>query len=197
MLALALTILLGAGWRVDGVVDGVKVELRDVEGSKFEEIRLTTTSAEPLQALCDAVWAKGVKDGKEGDFKKRELIKETDTDRWTYEQIALPVVSDRDYVVHVQLLKPASSGACEIAFQTEDDPAHPTAPGHVRLKSVRGHWTLVPNEKGTVDITYLIFSDPGGSTPAFLSKGSQRKAAVDFLKTILKRAQAARDAGTP
>jgi hypothetical protein len=177
-------------WRADGTVGGMKVELREVEGSKFDEVRVTTTSTVGLQKLCDAIYAKNVGAKAEGNFKKRVVLRETETERWTYEQIAVPVVSDRDYVVHVRLVQPASSGRCEVDFQSEDDPAYPPAAGHVRLKSVRGHWLVLPVEGGGVSVAYTVFSDPGGAVPAFLAKGSQRNAAVDFMKTILARATA-------
>lgn len=190
MVALALVVMAQAPlWRLDGVVDGVKVELRDVPKSAFREIRVSTTAPGELQRICDAIFAKGVGEKREGNFKKRQILKETETERWTYEQISLPVVSDRDYVIHVKLEKPASSGRCEVSFQTDDGEAHPIAPGHVRLASVRGAWVVFPVEDGKLSITYVIHSDPGGSVPAFLVHGGQRTAAIDFFRTILARAR--------
>jgi hypothetical protein len=175
-------------WRDDGSVGAMKIELREVAGSKFEEIRVTTTSAYPLERLCEVIFGKGAPAQDEGSFKKREVIKETATERWTYEQIAVPLVSDRDYVLHVKIEKPPDTGRCEISFQDLEDPAYPPTPDHVRMASVRGYWTLAPTDDGEVKIVYEVFSDPGGSVPALLSRGSQRDAAVDFLRTILKRA---------
>lgn len=190
MLPLLLTLLAQAPeWRLDHESDGVKVELRAVPKSHYDEIRVSTTTPGDLQRVCDAIFAKGVGGKAEGQFKKREVLKETDTERWTYEQIALPVVSDRDYVIHVKLEQAADTGRCEVSFQTEDDPSRPVAPGHVRIASVRGYWTVLPVEDGKLSITYLVFSDPGGSVPPFLVHGGQRKAATDFLKTILARAK--------
>lgn len=177
-------------WRDRGKVDGIRVETRDIPGSHFEEIRLTTESKEPLARLCEVIFGKGAAEKGEGNFKKREVLRETPTERWTYEQIALPVVSDRDYVVHVKVDRPAETGQCEISFQTEDDPSRPVRKEFVRLKAVRGHWLLTPLETGAVKIVYRIFSDPGGTVPPFLVWGGQRNAAIDFLKTILKRARA-------
>jgi hypothetical protein len=176
-------------WRHDRTVDGMKLELRTVPNSKFDEIRVTTTQPGDLQRVCDAIFAKGVGEKVEGNFKKRTVLKETETERWTYEQIAVPVVSDRDYVIHVKLEQPAETGRCEVSFQTETDAAHPVAPHHVRLASVRGYWTVVPADSGKLEISYLVFSDPGGDVPAFLVHGGQRNAAIDFLRTILARAK--------
>lgn len=177
-------------WRQHRSADGVKVELRDVRGSPFEEIRVTTTTRQPVPRLCEVIFGKGAAAKNEGNFKKREVLRETDTERWTYEQIALPVVADRDYVIHVKVEKPAETGTCEISFQTEDDPTRTTPQGMVRLKSVRGYWWVTPLEGGLSRVVYQVFSDPGGAIPPFLAWGSQRTAAVDFLQTILRRASA-------
>lgn len=193
MPALLAAVLLSAApgeWRDDGVVDGVKVELRAVEGSPFEEARLTTTTDAPLAALCDAIFGTSAKGAEEGGVKKRVVIKATDGDRWTYEQIALPVVSDRDYVLHVHVVTPASQGRCELTVTTEDDPAYPPAPGHVRLKSLAARWLVVPNAQGTLDVTYLLHSDPGGSVPAVFTRLGSKRAAVDAMRAVLARAKA-------
>ncbi len=176
-------------WRHDRTVDGLTLDLRAVQNSKYDELRITTTVPGDLQRMCDAIFAKGVGEKVEGSFKKRTILKETDTERWAYEQVALPIVSDRDYVVHVKLEQPASTGRCEVSFQTEDDPDHPVAPGHVRLACVRGSWTVIPTADGKLSITYLVFSDPGGDIPPFLVHGGQRNAALEFLRSILARAK--------
>ena len=166
------------------------VEKRAVRGSSFDEIRVTTTSAIPLEQLCDAIYAKGL-DGKSNvKFKRRELLRETLTDRWTYEQIAVPWVSDRDYVMHTTLNQAAASGRCEVSFSTENDAGHPPARGVVRMPCIRGHWLVTPLADGRNSVSYEIFSDPGGGIPAFLASGAQRSSAVDFVKNILDRARA-------
>lgn len=183
-----------SSWHSDGRVDGIWVERRDVPGSSFDEIRVTTLSELPLGALCDAIYPKEFDGRLEGRFKKRELLRETDSERWTYEQISVAVVSDRDYVMHVRLDQPAAKGRCEISFETDNRGARPPAPGFVRIPVIRGHWSLAPMDDGKVRVSYSVFSNPGGGVPAFLARGGQKRAAVDFLKTILARADAPKTA---
>lgn len=191
LLLLALLSADPAAWRDEGVVDGVKLELRPVDGSPFEEARLTTTTDAPLAAVCDAILGKTAKPGEAGGVKKRVLIKATDTDRWTYEQVAIPVVSDRDYVLHVHVVTPASEGRCELTVTTEDDPAFPPQAGHVRLKRLTGRWRVAPNAQGALDVTYEVHSDPGGSVPAVFTRLGSKRAVVDALKVVLTRAKQA------
>jgi hypothetical protein len=175
-------------WRFDGVYDGVRVDRREVPGSSFDELRLSLVSSSDIQHLCDAVYPTRLPTKPEPRFKKQVLLRETPTERWTYEQVSVPVVSDRDYVMHVKLEQPASSGHCAVAFQTEDDPAYPPVSGFVRIPVIRGHWDIFPAAPGKLSVQYRIFSEPGGGIPAFLARGGQRDAAVEFLKIILARA---------
>jgi hypothetical protein len=172
-------------WRYEKMVDGIRVEARDVPGSPYQELRISTVSKRDLKSLCDAVFSKG-NEKPESRFKKREVLRETSTDRWTYEQVSVPIVRDRDYVMHVKLDQPPSEGRCQVSFQTEDDPHRPPVRGVVRIPSVRGRWSLA-QAGGVVDVSYEVYSDPGGHLPAFLVRGGQRDAAVDFMKTILAR----------
>lgn len=165
----------------------MRVDVREVKGSSFEEVRVMTTSALPLKALCDAVWGKNQKAS--GDFLKRVVISETDRERWTYEQIRVPMITNRDCVMHVTLADTTDTNRCEVNFETAAHPDWPAAKDFVRLRAVRGHWSLQRQSDGNTAVTYTVFSDPGGTVPAFLTRGGQRDAAVSFMKTILARAQ--------
>jgi hypothetical protein len=175
-------------WRLDGIYDGVQVDRRDVPSSSFDELRLSIFSSSNMERLCGAVYPLRVSTKPDRRFKKQVLLRETSNERWTYEQVSVPVFSDRDYVMHVKLEQPASSGHCSVAFETEEDPAHPPVSGFVRIPVIRGHWDIFPVAPGKLSVQYRIFSEPGGGVPAFLARGGQRSAAVDFMKIILSRA---------
>lgn len=175
-------------WHADGMVDGVLIERRSAPGSHFDELRLSTFSSLSLQRVCDAIYPVRLPSTPERRFRKQVLLRETGSERWTYEQISVPIVSDRDYVMHVKLEQSAASGHCSVLFETEDDPARPPVAGLVRIPVIRGHWDVFPVADGRLSVQYRVFSDPGGAVPAFLARGGQRSAAVDFMKIILARA---------
>ncbi|MGD0674912.1 MAG: hypothetical protein ABSC94_05800 [Polyangiaceae bacterium] len=177
-----------APWRSDGFSSGMAVSRREVRGSSFDELRITLTTGLRLDQLCDAIYAKGLDGRSNVKFKRRDVLRQTETERWTYEQIAVPWVADRDYVMHTKLDTPAASGRCEVSFETESDPAHPPVRGFVRIPCIRGHWSVAPAADGHLFVSYEIFSDPGGGIPAFLARGGQRSAAIDFVKIVMDRA---------
>lgn len=177
-------------WRPDGMSDGLWIERREVGGSSYDEYRVIAARSLDLARLCDVIFAKKRDIQSSVHFKKRELLRETEREHWMYEQIAVPWVADRDYVMHTKLEAPASSGRCEISFTTEDDPSRPPVRGFVRIPVIRGRWTVAPLADGRLWVAYEIFSDPGGGIPAFLARGGQRDAAVDLVKSVLARAAA-------
>jgi START domain-containing protein len=175
-------------WHPVGTTDGVQLEVRSVSGSSFEEIRATAVSPDRLDALCAAAFAKGRRQ-LDGRVKEKTFLRETDDEHWTYERIGIPVIADRDYVLHVKLEQPASTGRCEIPFESIEDPSRPKVSGVVRM-SLHGRWTIVPSGDGKALVTYVVSSDPGGSVPALFAKNGQRQAAVELVKRILARAHA-------
>lgn len=176
-------------WQSRGTVDGFPLEVREVPGTDLEEVRVRATIAEKLDRLCDAIFAKNLGSKLDGRFKKRVVLLETETERWTYEQIGVPFSADRDYVMHVVREHAAPTGRCDVTFESADDPAHPPVPGIVRMKKVRGRWAVEPAPDGRMNVTYEVFSNPGGNIPSFLIKFGQPGAVVEFMKKILDRAK--------
>jgi len=180
----------GAPWHPDGVKDGIQVETRPVPGSSFEELRLSLTSTVSVQRLCEELFPKVLPTPLPRPYKRREVLRETPTERWTYEQISVPLFSDRDYVVHAKLEIPGSTGRCALSFTAEADPSRPPVSGYVRIPALRGRWDIFPMADGKLSIQYRLYSEPGGGMPAFMTRGSQRSTAIEFMKTTLAHAAA-------
>lgn len=174
-------------WQNQGQTDGVTVEARSVAGSGFQELRLTAKSPHKPQELCRAAWGEGELKKTEPGFISRKVLKQSADERWTYEQISTPVVSNRDYTMHAKRLNDLTTGICQVNFDTRNQDGPPVATGFVRIPRINGSWTLEPDETGTL-ITYVIYSEPGGSVPAWMARGGQKSSAVKWMKTILARA---------
>jgi hypothetical protein len=178
----------GRSFEAQEVIDGLTVEARRVAGSDFEELRVEAKSELAADQLCSAVWGDGNMKSKEPGFKLRRVLRQTNDERWTYEQISVPVVSDRDYTMHAKRLRDPTTGLCQVFFETQNDKGPPPQAGFVRIPRIHGSWTIEPLETGGALVTYVLFSDPGGGIPAWLSRGGQRKSAVSWMKQILRRA---------
>ncbi|MFO0596071.1 MAG: START domain-containing protein [Myxococcaceae bacterium] len=199
LLSLALTA--APEWKKVDETDGVVTESRPVEGSGFVELRLTTTTTRTVDSLCDAAYGDGKFDPEEPDLKSRKILSEGPDERVTYDQISPPLVANRDYAVRATR-KHFPDGSCVTDFKAANELAPEVPKGWVRVAKVAGEWRFEPiatgKDAGKTRVTYVVFSDPGGSVPPFLAEGSRRKFALRWIKMILSRGKdATPDAGTP
>lgn len=171
-------------WKKVEERDGVTIESRAFETSAFVELRFTTHTTRTPESLCAAAFGTGAFDAEEPDLKSRKILSQTDDERVTYDQISPPVVANRDYAVHAKRVRLGT--ACEMRFEAANDLAPPPPEGWVRINGLHGYWRFEPDGAQT-RVTYVVFSDPGGSVPAFLVEGSRRKLGVQWVKMIVRR----------
>lgn len=187
MITLLLTAVLAADAEYEkaGETDGVTIEQRAMPASKFVELRFTTLTDKTPRSLCDAAFGDGKFDPKEPDLKSRTIVQESADERVTYEQITPPVVSNRDYVVRARRIVEGAS--CRMTFEAANELGPKSPDGWVRVSKLRGYWLFEPVEGGKTKLTYVVFTDPGGSIPAFLVEGNRKKLGVNWVKMIESR----------
>lgn len=169
----------------------ITVDSRPIKDSVYFEYRTITETPDSVDTLCTAVFEWGTKGSDSSNVKLSKLLKDGDDERVVYNQIEQPVVSNRDYAMTVVRKRDASSGTCRIRFRATNEFAPPLDKGVVRMNGLWGSWTFEPLASGKSRVTYTLFSDPGGSVPAFLVHGPQKSAAKDsIVKALQKAAQA-------
>ena len=62
------------------------------------------------------------------------------------------------------------------------DEGPPEQPNYVRVKHIRGGWTLAPTSDGGSDVTYIIASHPGGTIPAWIINAAQKEGDAKFTE---------------
>ncbi|MFZ5439395.1 MAG: hypothetical protein ACOZQL_05265 [Myxococcota bacterium] len=155
------------------VTDGVTVSRRAIAGSAFFEYRIAYDAPLSADELCRGVFEWGTKVGDGPGVKKHAVLVDTADRRVVYDQISEPMVADRDYALTVTRER-LVTGACRIRFRITNDAAPPKPERYVRMDRLWGEWHFQPLERGA-RLTYTMFSDPGGSIPAFLVHGTARK----------------------
>lgn len=114
------------------------------------------------------------------------LDQKSDDSLTCYQLISPPLVSERDYIIQVNLTRgPANNGIWKSEW-TAKPKAQPERSGIVRIKLNTGSWTLAPNKQGT-RVTYFLHTSPGGSIPAFIANKSNTVAIPDLFKAIKQR----------
>ena len=93
-----------------------------------------------------------------------------------YQRISTPLVKDRDYTLRVRTTSKTVDGGTSYLSRWETDNASgpPERPGIVRIKLCEGGWLLEPVAPNLTRATYSIYTDSGGTIPAFIKNvGSQ------------------------
>jgi hypothetical protein len=98
------------------------------------------------------------------------VLSRTSNDLFVYQHLKLPVISDRDFTLHV------TWSGDSVAFAI--DPQHGPAPSSklVRMPVLEGRWELAPVRDGNATrATYLVRLDFGGSVPRWMVRGGAAK----------------------
>ena len=175
-------------WEKVSDKDGELVERRAVPGLRVSAIRVTARSPLAPGAVFETIW----KQQEHLEFvpflKQLRILSDTGDERVAYEQLALPFVRDRDYTVRLRKRVDPAVDRYEILIESANDAGPPPDRGYVRVTNIRGSWTVEagPDGKGSI-VRYELQSDPGGIIPAWLVDRTQRHAAADLVRAMLKR----------
>jgi hypothetical protein len=176
-------------WQPVTVKDNVTVERRVVAGSKLYETRALTSSPLTPAQIFAVLWDRRAYTEFVPYIKYQDVLKETENEVLVYDQVKVPLVSDRDYVVWVRRQIDTQSQVHKISFHSADPEGPPQAKGHVRARNIRGSWLLEPKPTGGTAITYTLYSEPGGWIPNWIVNLTQKKEVPKFLRLMLRRAE--------
>lgn len=190
--------------------DGITLERRAVPGSKFYEYRATAVTTATPDVVLRSIW-NGVTEQLPATVKQRTVLSTSDAAMLFYDQIKTKVVSDRDYTLRFTWQRNPQTGVIEVPFATANELGPPPAPGHVRVPTIRGDWIIAPMAQAAAPaaksatpaaasgestaaatatrITYLCYSEPGGSIPAFMARGAQQDQVLLDIRRIIARSQ--------
>ncbi|AIV52731.1 START domain protein [Burkholderia pseudomallei MSHR7498] len=177
-------------WSLAKSADGVKVYVRNVEGSPLREFRgeiqLDSTPEKVVEVLRDA-----------DDFSKwmpnvvaSKLLKATSNEQYHYLESKAPwPVTNRDGVYHFTYSR-GEGGTVIVRVEAAPDYV-PPRDGKVRIPEANGQWKLVPNSQG-VSVTYQMHMSSGGAIPSWLANQAVVDTPYDTLKALRSYLQASR-----
>jgi hypothetical protein len=170
----------------------VTVKARPRTGSRVFEVWAEADLAAPVQDIQETLTTMD-RFPKFMPYVKtaKEVSKEEDGSVYTYTELGLPVISDRDYVVHVWLdegVKPDGSGAYRCHWEAAPDKL-PARDALVRVKVNEGHWDVTAKDDGKSHVVYRFAADPGGMLPAWAANYGNRRGVSGTLEAIEKEAQ--------
>ncbi len=122
--------------------------------------------------------------------ESRVLSRTSDSELLSYQRIAPPFVSERDYPLKFTLTRgtPANGGV----FKTEWSAVPKTLPkikGIVRIALNDGSWLMEPLDGGKrTRLTYTLLTHPGGLIPNFVANLSNTVVIPKLFAAVKKRA---------
>ena len=176
-------------WKDEGSRHGIPIEGRTVPGSKFSEFRAQMEIAGEANALCDGVFLWASSAGNSPEVSKRTVLEERGDARLVHDELKTPIVSDRA-VTFLLTKKRPSPGLCTLEAHVDNEKAPKIPDSFVRITKMDTSWRFEPSANGKTKVTFVIFVDPAGSVPSFLTYGAQRNAAADTLKAALEKVTA-------
>ena len=172
------------GWTAAGTKGAVMLEFRDDPQLEVREVRATTelpfATDRIFPLVCDFTHYKSLVTGVE---ETRLLAGTAPADYEVYMRYAprFLVVAARDVVVHVQSRStPDESSSCQ---WTELKDRELERKGVVRMKLLRGSWTIAPLEAGRSRVVYQVTVNPGGRLPGWLV----RRGAISALPAVIEQ----------
>jgi len=118
--------------------------------------------------------------------------------RVSYQRISPPMVGDRDYTLRVRFESHTQAGGVAYCnrWQTANELGPAEKPGVTRVKMSEGSWLLEPANAGRqTQATYTIFTDSGGSIPAFVLNAAGRTAVPKVFAAVRTQALLPKYAG--
>jgi len=172
------------GWRVVHERNGITLERRSVDGSRYYEYRVHAHTTVAPNVAVERIWS-GIGDERSPTVKHRTVVRRAADELVVYDQIHAAVVSDRDVTIRIRRI--TDGNAFELQFESTSELGPPPAAGYVRLPMVRGSWRIEPAAEGGSNIAYRCYSEPGGAIPAFLVRGAQQDSTLDEFERVLTR----------
>lgn len=172
LLTLSGHIISEDGWKQGLVKNGISIETRGVPGSAYKEFRATmavkTTLAGAMAVMEDIPgYTRWMKDCKVA----RLLSKASANSGIIYSVQAAPwPIAEREAVVRYSFSKSKNPDAVRIQIEAEPG-VLPVTPGRVRIERLKGYWHFEEIAPGSLQVTYSMHSEPGGSLPAWAVAG--------------------------
>jgi hypothetical protein len=101
-----------------------------------------------------------------------------------YQRLKLPVISDRDFTLHVRIAREGEVTAIRFEVTQEGGPGPRN--GVVRIKNYRGSWQLKATGQGDTLARFQSTMDLGGWVPMWLARSGAAKELPDFYSSLCR-----------
>lgn len=186
--ALSLLLAGGAVFRVVAHVRGVEVSQR--LDTHILEFRAEGSFAAPPEAVRAELLNYDDTTALAKEVSENRVLARGDHFVDVYQRLKLPIVSDRDYTLHVTWGE--SAGVLWLRIVNVNDRGPPPRPGVVRVPLHEGTWQLARAADGTTRARYSMRIDLGGALPPWLARDRAADSLPDFFERVRQQLQRGR-----
>ena len=189
ILAIALLVVSAPSWTEAGKSEHCTVYNRDKPGSDIREVMAVGYFDAPLEKVHAVIDDNANYKEFMAYTKESNVLRVEGTDKFVYERINAPFVSERDY--SIKITHPAVASGVKHVFTLAPTEGPKPIDGVVRVSVLEGSWHLEPVDGGKrTKGTYYVYTSPGGSVPTFLVNGANNTAVPGLYEAIKKRLKA-------
>ena len=176
-------------WRVTSNVDGIEVSEREVKDRNLPVFRgRTLIDGHPLEILGVLQDLPNTPRWMHRCMEARSVEQLNADEHISYNRTDAPwPVQDRDVVLHSRVKFNPTDGTIHVAVRSIEHPTTPPIDGVVRMKRLRGHFTLKRVSENKTHVEYQIDAHPGGWLPGWLIRMTTEDIPRDTLKALTRR----------
>ncbi len=185
-------------WKLVTTTQGVQVFNRPAPESDLRQAKAIAVLDAPLDVVLGVITdLENYKDFMPYTAVSRVMHREDDA-VWFFTVLKLPFVGDRYYTIKLVSHPPEKPGdPFRVAWTlAQEHLGEPEGDDLVATPLNEGYWELLAVGERRVRVTYYVYTDPGGSLPAFIANIAQKQsvpkvifAVRDRARETLKRAQ--------
>lgn len=171
--------------------DGVAIAEQPLQGTGLRTLRATLDIEAPPALVLETLWGKGTLEEASEAISTREILFDSPMRRVFFETVEAPFISTRESVLEVSRELNPDHGRYALVFRTIAWPQRPPTTDRVRI-TVVGETVVMPvaGHANQSRVVQTLFSDPGGSIPAWAVVGTQRQNMATMLKRLKAGAEA-------
>jgi hypothetical protein len=174
-------------WQLKKDQDGIKIYSRDIENSRFKEVKVVTSFNTTLPVLVGVLSDKNSLKNWVYKCTESKLLKQDSPSETYHYQIADSPwpADDRDFILKSRVSQDSATRIVEIEAIGQAD-FIPESRKHIRIPSYKAHWTLTPAGNNTVNVVYTVSLDPGGNVPSWIINMGITDVPMHSMKNLKK-----------
>ncbi len=178
----------GDGWKEVINKNGIRVFTRPVQDSGIDEFRAVAIIETEIDVLKEVMKDIPAQPQWYADCSYARVVQETGNRELIFYAVykAPWPVTDRDIVIETKIELDPGNRWFTIHMKAMDTQLVPVKSNRVRIRKMKGEWTIRKTGQRRLKVIYNLIVDPGGSLPQWLANRTSRESPYKSLLNLRK-----------